>query len=52
MVWDPDRINEVLGNLLSNAFKFTRKDDTVELDVQADGGQIRVTVSDTGAGPE
>ena len=50
VVWDPDRINEVLGNLLSNAFKFTRKDGTVELDVQADGGQIRVTVSDTGAG--
>ena len=38
------------GNLLSNAFKFTRKGGTVELDVQADGGQIRVTVSDTGAG--
>jgi signal transduction histidine kinase len=50
VVWDPDRINEVLGNLLSNAFKFTKKDGTVELDVQADGGQIRVTVSDTGAG--
>ncbi len=50
VVWDPDRINEVLGNLLSNAFKFTKKEGTVELDVQADGGQIRVTVADTGAG--
>lgn len=50
VIWDRDRINEVLGNLLSNAFKFTKKEGTVELDVQADGGQIRVTVADTGAG--
>ena len=50
VVWDPDRINEVLGNLLSNAFKFTKKDGTVQLEVQADGGQIRLRVTDTGAG--
>ena len=31
VVWDPDRINEVLGNLLSNAFKFTTQGGTVEL---------------------
>jgi signal transduction histidine kinase len=50
VVWDPDRINEVLGNLLSNAFKFTKKDGTVELNVEAEGGQISLTVRDTGAG--
>ena len=33
VVWDPDRINEVLGNLLSNAFKFTPRGGRVDLDV-------------------
>ena len=31
VVWDPERINEVTGNLLSNAFKFTPSGGTVEL---------------------
>ena len=32
--WDLDRVNEVLGNLLSNAFKFTPHGGTVELVVE------------------
>ena len=48
--WDEDRINEVLGNLVSNAFKFTTRGGKVALAVTAADGKVVVTVSDTGAG--
>lgn len=50
VVWDPDRISEVLGNLLSNAFKFTSSGGRVTLDVRSEGDRVRMTVRDTGAG--
>jgi signal transduction histidine kinase len=51
VVWDRDRINEVLGNLLSNAFKFTPRGGHVELVVQPLGDDsVQMRVSDTGAG--
>ena len=48
--WDPDRINEVLGNLLSNAFKFTERDGTVDLLVEQAEQTVRLVVQDSGAG--
>jgi signal transduction histidine kinase len=48
--WDEDRINEVLGNLLSNAFKFTPRGGKVALSVGAEENRITITVADTGAG--
>lgn len=48
--WDLDRINEVLGNLLSNAFKFTPKGGTVELKLEPVEGGVKMQVHDTGAG--
>lgn len=50
--WDEDRINEVLGNLLSNAFKFTPRGGKVALQVAAPDNKVVITVSDTGAGIE
>jgi signal transduction histidine kinase len=50
VLWDPVRINEVLGNLLSNAFKFTNKGGRVSLVVGREGDHVRMAVSDTGAG--
>ena len=50
VLWDPVRINEVLGNLLSNAFKFTNKGGRVSLLVGREGDHVRMSVSDTGAG--
>jgi signal transduction histidine kinase len=50
--WDEDRINEVLGNLLSNAFKFTPRDGTVNLEVNAEHQQVFIAVRDTGVGIE
>ena len=50
VIWDQDRINEVLGNLLSNAFKFTNRGGQVELDARAEGDAVHIRVHDTGAG--
>ena len=48
--WDLDRMNEVLGNLLSNAFKFTPHGGVVELTFQPAGSGVSMIVRDTGAG--
>lgn len=48
--WDQDRINEVLGNLLANAFKFTPQGGSVELSVEGMDDAVHVEVHDTGAG--
>jgi signal transduction histidine kinase len=48
--WDPERMNEVLGNLLSNAFKFTPKGGRVALAARRYGPEIELQVSDTGSG--
>lgn len=48
--WDEDRINEVIGNLLANAFKFTPRDGSVVLSVERIENLIQVVVGDTGAG--
>lgn len=50
VIWDEDRMNEVLGNLLSNAFKFTPRDGEVALGVEGDRSEVRITIRDTGAG--
>ena len=43
-------MNEVLGNLISNAFKFTDRGGQVGLSVAALNGNVGITVVDTGAG--
>lgn len=48
--WDPDRMSEVLGNLLSNAFKFTERGGTVSLSVTRAGDSVQMLVRDSGAG--
>lgn len=48
--WDDDRINEVLGNLLSNAFKFTPHGGAVSLTIEPDDASVIMRVRDTGAG--
>jgi signal transduction histidine kinase len=48
--WDLDRVNEVLGNLLANAFKFTPQGGSVELSVEAIDDAVHLEVHDTGAG--
>jgi signal transduction histidine kinase len=48
--WDLDRMNEVLGNLLSNAFKFTPHGGSVMLVLDPVDQGIKMQVCDTGAG--
>ena len=50
IVADPKRISQVLSNLLSNAFKFTRKGGRVRVELEDEGMNIRVKVTDTGIG--
>ena len=47
---DPDRMREVVYNLLANAFKFTEPGGDVRFEAEADADWVRVTVSDTGPG--
>jgi PAS domain S-box-containing protein len=49
---DADRLQQVFGNLLGNAVKFTPRGGRVQAALSADGGEVRLEVTDTGAGIE
>lgn len=50
VMWDEDQINEVLGNLISNAFKFTARGGKVSITAMPDDGKVSITVKDRGVG--
>lgn len=54
LVGDPFRINQILNNLLSNAFKFTQEGDKISLSVsqigRGDYPKYKFVISDTGSG--
>jgi len=47
---DPDRLQQIVWNLLSNACKFTPEGGRIDVTLAADRTRATVTVSDTGAG--
>ena len=47
---DPDRLQQVVWNLLMNAVKFTPKDGRIHLALQRVNSYLEIVVSDTGAG--
>lgn len=47
---DPQRLQQALGNLVSNALKFAPRDTTVVLQAAARGGWVRLSVLDRGPG--
>lgn len=47
---DPDRLTQVVSNLLDNAIKYTPAGGRVSIVARADGGAVELSVADTGAG--
>ncbi|TLY85384.1 MAG: response regulator, partial [Gammaproteobacteria bacterium] len=47
---DPDRIQQVVLNLLNNAVKFTPSGGAIEVELSRDGGAVQIIVRDTGIG--
>lgn len=47
---DPDRIQQVMANLLDNALRHTPPDGTVSLSAEARDGRVRIAIVDTGDG--
>ncbi|MGI8409050.1 MAG: response regulator [Pyrinomonadaceae bacterium] len=47
---DPNRLKQMIWNLLTNAVKFTPKDGCVDIKYQRSGDFVQIVVSDTGHG--
>jgi PAS domain S-box-containing protein len=47
---DPDRLGQMLDNLISNAVKFTPEGGKVSVELASRGGRARIEVRDTGVG--
>jgi len=47
---DPNRVVQVLNNLLSNAWKYTPSGGTVAVKAEGETDQVRITVADSGIG--
>jgi signal transduction histidine kinase len=50
LMTDPDKLREVLTNLLHNAIQYNRPQGRIDVTVVRDNGQVKVEVSDTGIG--
>lgn len=47
---DPDKLREVLTNLLHNAIEYNKPRGSIDLSVQRENGHVRMLVKDTGIG--
>lgn len=49
-VFDPDKLEKMISNLLSNAFKFTPEHGEVGVQIEDTGEELKIRVADTGRG--
>ena len=49
-LFDPERLKQVLNNLISNSIKFTPESGVIKLESKRLDGAMRISVSDSGAG--
>jgi signal transduction histidine kinase len=47
---NPDRLRQVIGNLISNAIKYSPQGGIIEISAEAENGSVRVEVRDEGMG--
>ena len=47
---DKDKLMQVMSNLMSNAAKFSKKGQDIEISLKCESGKVRVQVKDTGSG--
>ncbi len=47
---DPDRVTQILTNLLDNAFQYTPTNGKISVTTRANGSFVTISVSDTGVG--
>jgi PAS domain S-box-containing protein len=47
---DPDRLQQIIWNLIANAIKFTPKNGKIEIQLRRVDSQLELTVTDTGIG--
>src|SRR5205085_2347372 len=47
---DPDKLREILNNLLHNAVEYNRPEGAIDLNVARVNGHVHLAVSDTGIG--
>lgn len=50
MDFDEDKMGKIVMNLLSNAFKFTPENGRVDVSMSLAGGNLEITIADTGCG--
>lgn len=51
LVWaDPDRLEEILANLIDNAVKYSPEGGTIKLSARESDGRLTISVSDPGVG--
>lgn len=47
---DPERLAQIMGNLISNAIRYTPQGGTIRLSAEAQGNRVAIRVQDNGAG--